>query len=281
MIPRRDFLRTLGLLTAGSMIYKAFPSVFNGKSLIGIQLWTVRDYIAKETAMTLKRISEIGYNSLEPYGFDGKFFGVPAEEFRKMAEDLGMKLISTHTGISSSNANQIIDGANMAGLQMLVMPSPGGRPAQTPDDYKRLAEELNIIGEKVTKAGMLFGYHNHHKEFESTDGKVHYDILLEETDPDLVFYQLDLAWIVKGGYDPLDYFEKFPGRFKSWHVKDLGEDGNSIDFGHGKIDIPAVFKNRDKAGLIHFFVEQEEYKTDAFKSMELDYQYLVTNIQNL
>lgn len=260
------------------MTYKAFPSFFDDKPLIGIQLWTVRDFIQSETMITLKKISEIGYNSIEPYGFDGKFYGISPGDFRKMIEDMGMKLTSTHTGISSGNAGMIIDGAFTAGLEMLVMPSPGGRPIDTPDDYKRLAEELNKIGEKVEDAGLLFGYHNHDKEFESTDGVVHYDILLKETDPDLVFFQLDLAWIVKGGYDPVTYFETYPGRFKSWHVKDLGMTGNSIDFGHGRVDLPAAFKSREKAGLIHYFVEQEEYKTDAFKSISDDYHYLIKKI---
>jgi sugar phosphate isomerase/epimerase len=278
MIRRRDFIRQVGLITAGTMACKAFPSFLIDKQMIGIQLWTVRDFITKETDSTLKKISEIGYNSIEPYGFDGTFYGISPSDFRKMVEDLGMKLTSTHTGISSGNAGMIIDGAYIAGLEMLVMPSPGGRPIDTPDDFKRLAEELNKIGEKVSDAGLLFGYHNHDKEFESTDGMVHYDILLKETDPNLVFFQLDLAWIVKGGYDPVTYFEKYPGRFKSWHVKDLGESGSSIDFGHGSVDLKAAFKNRDKAGLIHYFVEQEEYKTNAFKSIEHDYNYLHKNI---
>lgn len=276
MKTRREFIKTATLLTAGAVAMKAFPFSIPSpmEKLIGIQLWTLRDSIPDEILDTLITLSQIGYNSIEPYGFDGKFFGYPANEFRTVVEDLGMKLTSTHTGITLENASLYADEAAEAGLEYLILPSFMGRPDKTPDDFKRMAEELNKIGEVVHKAGVRFGYHNHDFEFADPGDGILYDILLSDTDAGLVGFQLDIFWMVKGGQDPLEYFEKYPGRFETWHIKDMGTDGNSCIIGNGSIDYQKIFSQAELSGMKRFYVEQEQYRGDPIEEVAESYRFI-------
>ena len=151
MTTRRDFLKTMGVLGAGAVALNAFPSC-NRKKEIGLQLYTLRETVGKDTLAVLRQVSEIGYSHIEPYGFDGNFFGIPAREFRKMADDLGMRITCTHTGISAQNADAYIGAAAEAGLEYLVLPSPMGRKTETADDYRKMAAEMNQIGERAIES---------------------------------------------------------------------------------------------------------------------------------
>ncbi len=113
------------------------------------------------------------------------------------------------------------------------------------------------MGESCREAGLRFGYHNHDFEFETIDGQIPFDVLLDETDPGLVDFELDLFWITKGGEDPLRYFERYPGRFTLCHVKDMAAGGEMVDVGAGGIDFAAIFARAEQAGLKHFFVEHD------------------------
>jgi len=262
MTTRRDFLKNItlvsGALAAGSV--KAESEAAKRKKMkTGLQLYTLRDIIGSDLQGTLAAVSKIGYNSLEPYGFDGNFYGQSAKAFRKMCNDLGMDITSTHTGINASNAAEYTDKAAEAGLEFLILPSFSGRPDKTLDDYKKVAQEMNQIGEITRKAGINFGYHNHNHEFRVIDGKLPYDVLLSETDPNFVSFEMDIFWVVKGGQDPLHYFDTHPGRFQTWHMKDMGNDGESCIIGNGKIKFKDLLKQSKKAGLKRFFVEQEQY----------------------
>lgn len=277
MKTRREFLKTVGVLGASTIVLHTFPSCSVRKE-VGLQLYTLRDTIEKETRSTLEQVSRIGYEHIEPYGFDGKFYGIPAVEFRKMIEDMGMRITCTHTGISSQNADVWLDAANRAGLEYIVLPSPMGRKVDTADDYRRMAGEMNIIGERARQAGIRFGYHNHAGEFQSDDSGVFYDILLKETDPALVCFELDIFWIIKGGYDPVAYFRKYPGRFALWHVKDMDAAGESTIIGEGNIDYGEIFTQADLAGLDYFYVEQESYSKSPIESVEDSYEYIRKNL---
>jgi len=276
MKTRREFIKTASLLTAGAMAMKAFPLPITSpmEKMIGLQLWTLRDSIAKDTLDTLIHVSQIGYNSIEPYGFDGKFYGYPAKEFRKVVEDLGMKLTSTHSGITLGNAPAYAEAAAEAGLEYLILPSFMGRPDKTGDDFRRMAEEMNGIGEITNEYGIRFGYHNHDFEFVDSQEGLLYDILLDETDPDFVGFQLDLFWMIKGGQDPLKYFERFPGRFETWHVKDMDDEGSSTIIGKGSIDYEKIFSQAELSGMKRFFVEQEQYKGLPIEDVEESYKYI-------
>ena len=259
---------------------KAFPFPIPSpkKKLIGIQLYSLRNTVTTDTLDTLVKLSQIGYNSIEAYGFDGEFFGYAAKKFRTVVEDLGMKLTSTHTGITLDNAPLYAEEAAIAGLEFLILPSFMGRPDKSRDDFKRMAEEMNRIGEIVNQAGLRFGYHNHDFEFVTSEEGLLYDILLDETDPELVSFQLDIFWMVKGGQDPLKYFERYPGRFETWHVKDMAEDGKSTIVGKGSIDYQKIFDQAELSGLKRFFVEQEQYKKLPIEDVAESYMYIKGNL---
>lgn len=262
MATRRDFIKNItlvsGVLAATSL--QAESEAAKGRKMkIGLQLWTIRDVINSDLPGTLAALSKFGYNSLEPYGFDGSFYKYSAKEFRKMCNDLGMDITSTHTGINVANAVEYAEKGAEAGLEYLILPSFSGRPDKTLDDYKVVAQEMNQIGEITKKSGIKFAYHNHNHEFKPIDGKLPYDILLAETDPALVSFEMDIFWVVKGGQDPVQYFKNHPGRFQTWHIKDMGNDGDSCIIGNGKINFKDLLKHSKKAGLKRFFVEQEQY----------------------
>lgn len=277
MTNRRQFLKTLTVAAAGAAAMKSFAGNSFGnlpKAPVGLQLWTLRDTIQNDTLNTLKQVSKAGYTLIEPYGYDGSFYGFSAKEFRKMANDLGLQITATHTGINAVNADSFIEKANDAGLKYLVLPSAGDRPTATIEDYKNLAVEMNTLGAKAQKAGLQFGYHNHSHEFKSIEGKVLYEILLRETDPALVCFELDLFWMVKGGFDPVDYFNNFPGRFGLWHIKDMASTGESTVIGSGTIDLKKIFAKAEKAGMKYFFVEQEEYKAPPIQCVAESFTYI-------
>ncbi len=278
MATRRDFLRNITLASgvlATSPLLAGGASAKPKKMKTGIQLWTVRDVIESDVPGTLAALSKIGYNSLEPYGFDGSFYKYQAKEFRKMCEDLGMVITSTHCGITVENAPLYAEKAAEAGLDYLILPSFSGRPEKTIDDYKKVAQEMNQIGEITKKSGIKFGYHNHNHEFRLIEGKLPYDVLLAETDPNLVTFEMDIFWVIKGGQDPISYFDNYPGRFQLWHVKDMGNDGESCIVGNGHIKFKDLMKHSKKAGLKRMVYEQEQYSegTPLFCA-EQSYKYI-------
>ncbi len=262
MASRRDFLKSVPLFT-GAMALGLGASCINSKNEkgldVGIQLWTLRDDVARDLDGTLNALAGMGYNSIEAFGFDGKFFGRDAVAFGQLIKDLGMSLHSTHTGITSENADQYAEAAAKAGLEYLVLPSMMGRSEATADDFRKTAAEMNLIGAACRKHGLQFAYHNHDFEFRPVDGEIPYDIFLAETDAELVHFQADLYWMVKAGKDPVDYFSKHPSRFSTWHIKDMATDGASCIIGNGKIDFKTILLSAKTAGLNRIFVEQEQY----------------------
>jgi sugar phosphate isomerase/epimerase len=126
------------------------------------------------------------------------------------------------------------------------------------------------VGEKCNAKGIRFGYHNHDKEFTEVDGVVRYDYMLQNTDPEKVFFQLDLYWIVVGGKDPVDYFNNYPGRFLLWHVKDEKELGES-----GMMDFENMFAEAEVSGMEHIIVEVERYNYTPLESVKMSYDFLM------
>lgn len=278
MATRRNFLKTITLVSgamATSSLQAGSESAKAKKIKMGIQLYSLRDAITTDLSGTLTALSKIGYTSLEPYGFDGNFYGHSAREFRKMCNDLGMDITSTHTGITLANASEYAEKAAEAGLEYLILPSFSGRPDKTLEDYTKVAVEMNQIGEITKKAGIQFGYHNHNHEFRLIEGKLPYNILLDETDPALVLFEMDIFWVVKGGQDPLQYFENHPGRFQLWHLKDMGNDGESCIIGNGHIKFKDLLKQSKKSGLKRLIYEQEQYSEGTpIYCAEQSYKYI-------
>ena len=278
MTTRRNFLKNItlmsGVLASTSLQAESLPG-FGRKMKTGIQLWTVKDMVSSDVMGTLSALSKIGYTSLEPFGFDGSFYGHSAKDFRKICNDLGMVIPSTHCGINIGNASMFTEKAAEAGLEYLVLPSFNGRPEKTLDDFKKVAHEMNQIGEITKKSGITFGYHNHNFEFQPMEGKLPYDTLLAETDTNLVTFQMDIYWVIKGGQKPEECFENHPGRFQLWHIKDMGNDGESCIVGNGRIKFKELLKLSEKAGLKRIVYEQEQYSEGTpIYCAEQSYKYI-------
>jgi sugar phosphate isomerase/epimerase len=274
MKTRREFLKVSGTFALGSMVLPAFaqaPKIQN----VGIQLYSVRKEMLSDAVGTLKKLAGIGYKELESARSEkGNYYGLTPKEVKKITSDLGMKMRSGHVHIDK-NWQQSIDAAAEVGQDYLVcssLPSSG----QTIENYQRVADAFTKAAEDCRKVNITFGYHNHEYEFEKVNGKVLYDILLEKTDPDLVKMELDLGWVIVTGNDPVTYFEKYPGRFPLWHLKDMdAKKKESTEFGKGQINISRMMQNAQKSGMKYFFVEQEEYSKTAFESLQHNYDYLM------
>jgi sugar phosphate isomerase/epimerase len=273
MKTRREFLKVTSGMAAGAFL---LPSLAKGEKLknVGIQLYSVRKEMLEDAVGTLKALAKIGYKELESARSEkGNYYGLQPKEIKKIASDLGMTLRSGHVHIDK-DWQRSIDGAAEAGQDYLVcssLPSKG----QTVDNYKKVAETFSKAAEDSKKSGIIFGYHNHEYEFEKENGQVLYDVLLENTDPKLVTMELDLGWVVASGNDPLAYFNKFPGRFALWHLKDMDPvKKQSTEFGKGQIKVAEILKNSKKSGVKHIFVEQEEYASTALESMKYDFEYI-------
>ena len=274
MQTRRTFLLQTGSLAIGSMLLPACVSSKRKVENIGVQLYTFRNEMAADPLGTLKSIASIGIKQIESARSDkGHYYGLSPKEMKNACADLGMTLRSGHVHIDEK-WKQTMDEAAESRQEYLIcstMPTNG----QTIDNYKNVADVFNRAGEDCKKMGIKFGYHNHEYEFESNDGQILYDVLLENTQPDLVHMELDLGWVIVGGKDPLDYFKKFPGRFPLWHLKDMDlSKKHSVEFGKGQLDILAMLKNSEQSGLKYLFVEQEEYSITPMESMKHNMDYL-------
>ncbi len=253
---------------------------------VGLQLYTVRDLMKKDFDGTIAKVAQIGYKEVE---FAGYYDRSP-QAVRAILEKDGLTSPSTHVEKKWSEA---LDAAHTIGHTFVVCPWIDAKQRKTPDGWKRAAELFNHAGEAAQKAGIQFAYHNHAFEFEPSEalgGKLPYDFLLAETDPNLVKMEMDLCWITVGGQDPVKYFDRYPGRFPLVHVKDWttkgpgGNDyggatgaskkpGHMTDVGQGEIDFKRIFAQSGKAGIQHYFVENDEPKS-AFEDIKISYDYL-------
>ena len=273
MKTRRDFFKKAGGLVLGALVMPGLTKAEKIKR-IGIQLYSVRNEMLADAVGTLRQLAKIGYKELESARSEkGNYYGLQPKEIKKIVSDLGMTLRSGHVHVDK-DWQRSIDSAAEAGQDYLVcssLPSKG----QTVDNYKSVAETFSKAGEDCKKSNIIFGYHNHEYEFEKENGQVLYDVLLNNTDPNLVTWELDLGWVVASGNDPLAYFNKYPGRFPLWHLKDMDvAKQRSTEFGKGQIKVLEILKNAKLSGVKHIFVEQEEYASTALESMKYDFDYL-------
>jgi sugar phosphate isomerase/epimerase len=273
MDTRRQFLKTAGGVTLGALLMPHLSRAATVKN-VGIQLYTVRKEMLADAVGTLKELAKIGYKELESArSAKGLYYGLSPKEMKKVASDLGMTLRSGHVAIDE-NWQKTVDQAAESGQEYLIcssLPSEG----QTADNYKRCADTFTKAAEVCQKSNITFGYHNHDYEFKVVDGKPLYDVLLTNTDPKLVKMELDLGWVIMTGNNPIAYFNKYPGRFPLWHLKDMDRaKQESTEFGKGDINIKQMLQNMKKSGVKYFFVEQEEYPKTAMESARYDFDYL-------
>lgn len=282
MVSRRTFVKTIAATGALSAISPVSLFATPMEKKIGIQLYSIRDLVKEDFTGSLQKLSEIGYRTIETAGYqDGKFYGYMPIEFKKVVKGYGLEPLSSHSSLSLENIRRSAEDAREAGMKYIVQPSIPQDQRKSLDDYRKIADDLNAMGETCKENGLALGYHNHAFEFEKIDGQIPYDVLLTNTEPDLVTMQLDTYWILYGGYQPEAYFNKYPGRFKLWHAKDMvaSESRESTEIGSGIVDFPALFKLKKKAGLEYVFVEQEEFTMDPWESLKISWQYL--NNQNI
>jgi len=279
---RRNFIQNVSMGAAALYANKLFTGFAGSKSL-AVQLYTVREAVAKNLEGALEQLAGLGYKSIELYGYNGTFFGKSLSEFKSILANTGIKVLSSHhtTGIATKSKGTISDGWDKAiedihalGAEYMVcaflMPNE-----RTPDIYKSLPAMFEKAATATKAAGIQFAYHNHDFEFEKLDDTLVYDFLIKNTSPDLVKMEMDLYWISKAGYDPVQYFEKYPGRFHMWHVKDMEAGTKAItEVGNGTIDFDRIFAARKKAGLKYWFVEQDTSKIDKFESLKISRDYL-------
>ena len=283
---RRTFL---GTLTAATLLTRrlGFAADDNKIEKIGLQLYTVRDLMKQDFDGTLAKVAAVGYKEVE---FAGYFDHSP-KDVRAAVDRHGLTAPSAHIDYKSLSDDKfpvVIEAAKVVGHEYLVNPWIDEEIRKQPDAWKHAAETFNRAGEASKKAGIQFAYHNHWFEFLPVNGKLPYDILLTECDPNLVKMELDLCWITVGGQDPLKYFDRYPGRFPLVHVKDVKRvppvtAGGAQDFGSsmkdmtevgsGIIDWKKIFAQSDKAGIKHYFVEHDNPKK-PLESIKTNYDYL-------
>jgi len=253
-ISRRQFLTRTASLGAAAMLPSLSVAQDRRVERIGLQLYTLRQEMAQDFEGTLGRVAELGFKEMEFAGY----FGRSASQVKSVLDRNGLTSPAAHIQLTAvrSNLEQEIEFAAELGQTYIVVPSlPGDE--RSLDDYRRHAETLNSAGEACRRAGLKMGYHNHAFEFEQTGGQVHFDLLLNETQPELVDIELDLFWITVAGFDPLPYFDNHAGRFTMLHVKDMDTHGRMADVGRGTLDFAGIFAHADTAGFKHYFVEHD------------------------
>lgn len=289
---RREFLRISAVGALGAVALSQYScrntgrpagqtaaAVADPKSFgIGLQLYTIRDAMDADVPGSLKQVSDAGYKYVELAGYaDGKFYGYEPEEFLKLVNDLGMEILSSHTqveaeGITLENAEKMADDHAKLGVKYCIQPWVVEEARTTLDSYKKMVADWNKVGGIMKNKGIQFGYHNHNFEFDTVEGKIpYYDIMLPELDKDLVTMEIDLFWTTKAGQDPVEIFNKYPGRFQLFHMKDMytqvttpyyttvGED-DFAPVGEGVIDFKRILAAKDVAGMKYMIVEQDATK---------------------
>ncbi|NVK48478.1 MAG: sugar phosphate isomerase/epimerase [Cyclobacteriaceae bacterium] len=251
----------------------------------GLALYTLRDAMSTDPKGTLQKVADAGYAYVEAAGYaDGKFYGMEPTEFKSYLESIGLEPKSTHMGgVTLENADEQIAATKAAGFEYFVIPVPPmGMFTFGPDGMgmkgtkEELVNILSTIGQKCSDAGLKLLYHNHDFEFKPMeDGTILTDYILENTDPAHVNYQMDLFWVTKAGADPLAYFEKYPGRFKAWHVKDMNDAGEFAPVGTGNIDFARILAEKDKSGMVYYLVEQDNtFGLDPLEAIKISHEGL-------
>lgn len=269
-IDRRTFI---GTLTAATVLGSRLTWAADDRKIdkIGLQLYTVRDAMKSDMEGTLAKVAQIGYKEVE---FAGLFDHSP-KDVRALLDKNGLTAPSGHTPYETLTGDweKTLGDAKTLGQSYIVCPWVDDNLLKQPDGWKKVSDTLNRAGETSKKAGIQLAYHNHAKEFVKVDGKLAYDILLDDTDPNLVQMEMDLYWITKGRQDPLKYFDRYPGRFPLVHVKDMAKDGGFAPVGTGTMDFKRIFAQSEKAGIKHYFVENDEPKS-PFEDIRISFENL-------
>jgi len=284
---RRRFLETAATISAATLFSSRFGWAAGEHKInkIGVQLYTVRDLMKEDFDGTIAKVAQVGYKEVEFAGY----FGHTAEQVKQILQKNGLTAPSTHVQYDELDEKfpSVIEFSKTVGMDYIICPWIPEELRKSPDIWKQASDKFNKCGEQTKKAGMQFGYHNHWFEFLPTNGKLPYDELLKDCNPDLVKMEMDLCWAVAAGADPVKYFEKYPGRFPLVHVKDLetkpkitsggaqnyGDTVDLTEVGSGIIDWKRIFAHAQQAGIKHYIVEHDHPK-QPIESITKSYQYL-------
>jgi sugar phosphate isomerase/epimerase len=278
MMDRRTFIQ--GAVASAALVLPMSQPLQRYK--MGLQLYTMRAAMARDVAGTLSRISALGYQEVETYGFAPEslgYYGLSAKAFSQLLKDNKLTTSSGHYDLnkfasaSDDDMKRYVDrciaGAQALGQEYITWPLLDA-PDRTIERFKAIAQRLNVIGTQIKKAGLELAYHNHDFEFVEQNGQIGYDIILKDTDAALVKLQMDLYWIARGSkLSPHEWFKRAPGRFAMWHVKDMHKESRDYtELGNGSIDFSRIWPDAKLAGLKHYFVEQGgNFTKDPFQSI--------------
>lgn len=318
MFNRRKFIKASAAAVAGTVITSSslMAAIYNYSKIknIGLQLWSIAKFLEQDFTGSLQMLSQIGYKELElfgPYPFSTQkdkdswkatssvlgfsqsgYFNHTAKEFKEILDSKELRTTAMHVGLDTlrNKMDETAEAAHMLGQQYAGIASIPAAERRTLDDYKRMADEFNVIGEKAKALGIRFYYHNHGYGLKEMEGKIPFDIILERTDPSLVYLEMDIFWTAAGGADPIKYLDGNPGRYKLMHVKDMskrvhfsGDGGNPqqwielfpyiTDAGSGVLDLKTILSHAQKSGVEHFVIENDVI-TNPKDSLEKGYKYL-------
>ena len=319
MIHRRKFLQLSGAALSNAMAYQLMgcgSTAFGTKRAWGVQLFSIPQMVTNDFPGTLDTLEKFGYREIEffgPYSFSAQatidgwvpiarqigitqnaFYGYELSEVKKILEDHNLTSPSAHLDIATMRTNMTpaMKALSSLGVKYVVIPALRGETLNKADDYKRMAEEFNSFGKQMNEFGISFVYHNHGYEHAIKDGQVPMDILITNTDPDVVKFELDIFWMQAAGASPVEYLEKYPDRYKLMHVKDAAErvrfagDGSTVeewmalfpkmaDPGSGVFNIKKIVDAGTQSGVEHFFLERD-LAPDPIATLKNSYQYLST-----
>jgi sugar phosphate isomerase/epimerase len=282
---RREFLRLGSSLAVGIGMAPGLSKLFSEQEMeeakkiknYGLQLWSVRDDMLKDPKGTLKQVASYGYKQVESFeGQKGIFWGMTNKEFKSYMDELGMTIVSSHCNIDKDFEQKAADAAEI-GMKYLMCPYKG--PQKSIDDFKRFADDFNNRGAICKKNGIRFAYHNHDYSFKEIDGQLPQDVMMKNTDPLSVDFEMDIYWVVTAGQDPQAWLKKYPFRFRACHVKDRikgsAEHDASCVLGEGSIDFHKILKTARSYGMEYYIVEHERWdNTTPLRAADADSAYM-------
>lgn len=281
---RRKFLQTGSMLAAATFIggNQLFAEASSHKlKKFGIQLYGIRDILGKDPKGILKKVADMGYKYVEPFDHKdlGMFFGMGNKGLKSYLEDLGMKIYSVHTNIYKDFEKKVEETAEI-GIKYFIYNWEG--PDKTLDDYKRMADDFNVKGEFCKQYDIKFTFHNHDFTFYKMGDTIPQDWLMQHTDAALVDFQIDFYWVIYAGQDPVEWVNRYPGRFKLCHFKDHSNDSKDregkgiVELGTGNIDFPSILSKIKNSSIKYFLVDQDTCndRTDPLACARTDAEYL-------
>lgn len=285
MITRLAFLKQAAVLSGGLLTRPDLFSPAAEKQLIGLQLYTLRNELAKDAKGTLKKVADIGFTDLETFGFNGKFWGLTPAELATVLKANKLQSTSGHYYAAETfldagwedKLKSALDAGAALGQNYHVVPYLNA-PFRSNENYKKFADVFSKAADMAAKHKITFAYHNHDFEFKAVDGVKGYDLLLKADKK--VKFEMDIYWVSFAGEDPIKLMKSNPGRFPLWHVKDMAKAAprSFTEVGNGAIDFKTIFAQAKTSGMKRFFVEQDQTPGSPFDSISKSISYLKTSI---